>query len=289
MWWRRILTFVATILAVAITLSALQQIIVETNAAEVKQEIQIVETEPVAVETEAEETEPEEANYDILEYERRQYKIPHFCLNREPGVTESGYVENYSEVPHYFQSYYPDIKYGNSSIREGGCGIACVSMVLTYLLDEEVSIKELAQKYFTRKVEGGSSYTLFTDSARDYGVTIVKRAYNWKEVKEALENGQVAIGTPNSKSLFTNGGHFIVLAGLTEDGKILVRDPNLYNYSIWNYPDREQGYLYGFEERSLKYNCFPFFIYEKKDLEAVAARIENELQNPTVQESIGNP
>lgn len=279
MWWRRILTLAATILAIALTLSALQQIIVEADAAEVTPEVQIVETESATAETEV-----EELNYDLIEYEELNYKIPHLSLNREPGVTESGYVEKYTEVPHYFQSYYPHVAYGNSNIRRSGCGVACVSMVLTYLLDEEVTIEELAKKYFLCKVEGGSSNTLFTYSARDYGVTIVKQANNWEEVMEALKNGHVAIGTANSKSLFTNGGHFIVLAGITEEGKILVRDPNLYNYSIWNYPDREQGYLYGFEENSLKYNCFPFYIYEKKDLEAVTARNENEAQHATITE-----
>lgn len=149
-------------------------------------------------------------------------------------------------------------------------------MVLTYLLDEEVSIKELAQKYFNYKVNGGSSYKLFTDSAEDYAVTIEKQVWNWEEAKEALENGHVLIANPKAPSIFTTGGHFIVLSGLTEEGKILVRDPNLFNYSIWNYPVREEGYANGFEEKSIKYSCFPMWVYQKKDVEAIAERIEAE-------------
>ena len=34
-----------------------------------------------------------------------------------------------------------------------------------------------------------------------------------------------------SKGHFTTGGHFIVLRGITEDGKILVADPASYSRS----------------------------------------------------------
>lgn len=281
--WKRILTKILTVitflLATALTVCVLLHITVEASAAEISSANQIEENKNTIMENEEVKIQTHEEYYDIIRYQKNLYKIPHLSLNREPGVTESGYVEKYTEVPHYFQSFYPKVRYGDSNIRKSGCGITCVSMVLTYLLDEEVSIEELAQKYSRHKVKFGSSFELFTDSARDYGVTIEKKAWNWEEVMEAMKNGQVAIGRPRTKSIFTDGGHYIVLAGLTEDGKILVRDPNLYNYSIWNYPVREDGYLNGFEEKSLKYHCFPFFIYEKKDLEAVAARTEAEEVN----------
>lgn len=216
-----------------------------------------------------------EANPYLIEYEGYQYIVPPLSLNREPGVTKSGYVEKYTEVPHFFQTYYPQTMYGDGYVRQGGCGIACLSMVLTYLLDEEIGIEELAKKYSSYKVEGGSSYSLFYDSAKDYGVTVsTKPVYDWNTVMEALRDGKVVIANPQAPSIFTTGGHFIVLAGLTEDGRIVVRDPNLYNYSIWSYPVCEEGHARGFEEESIKYSCLPCWIYEKKDLEAVAARAE---------------
>ena len=230
---------------------------------------------PISVQATTTDNEFEENPY-FFEYEGNQYIVPPLYLNREPGVTETGYVERYTEVPHFFQSYYPNVRYGNTSIRQGGCGIACVSMVLTYLLDKEVGIEELAEKYFRYKGKYGSSYNLFYDSAEDYGVTVTTTpVYDWDTVREALEDGHVVIANPTAPSLFTEGGHYIVLAGLTEDGKIVVRDPNLYNYSIWNYPARADGYANGFDEKYIKYSCLPCWIYEKKDLEEAAARIKN--------------
>jgi len=283
MWWKRILTIVTFMIATALTVCVLLGVATEVSAAEVNSVSQIEENQPTTVEAEVDETKPEEANYDIIEYKGYQYKLPHISLNREPRVTESGYVEKYTEVPHYFQSYYHHIRYGDSNIGKSGCGIACVSMVLTYLLDEEVTIEELAQKYFRYKVEGGSSYNLFPDSAEDYGVTIEKQTWNWQEVMTALEEGHVVIANVRAPSIFTTGGHFIVLSGITEDGRILVRDPNLYNFSIWNYPVREDGYANGFEEKSIMYGCHSCWIYEKKDIEAVEARLEAEIFNATTE------
>lgn len=217
---------------------------------------------------------PKESNPEIFEYEGQEYIVPQLSINREARVTECGYVEKYTEVPHFFQTFYPKTKYGNSSVRQGGCGITCVSMVLTYLLDEEVGIEELAKKYYTYKVADGSSYNLFYDSAEDYGVTVSKAIYDWETVLTALKDGKVVIANPKAPSLFTTGGHFIVLAGLTEDGKIIVKDPNLYNYGVQNYEVRQDGYANGFNEENIKYSCLPCFIYEEKDWEKIAKRVE---------------
>lgn len=275
--WKRIIALAMMLLIVGQVIGLPEQVVVKAKAAEVNTEYQIEETQVTIEENETieEESETEEKNYDIIEYEGYQYKIPHLSLNREPGVTESGYyVERFTEVPHYFQSYYPKTRYGNSNIRKSGCGIACLSMVLTYLLDREVPIEYLAEKYSKYKSSYGSSFGLFNNTAAEYGLTVTKVS-DWESVKEALENGQVVVANPRSKSIFTDGGHYIVLSGLTPDGKILVRDPNLYNYSIWNLPIREKGYAEGFEEKTIKYNCFPCWIYEKKDLDTIVIRAES--------------
>ena len=43
--------------------------------------------------------------------------------------------------------------------------------------------------------------------------------------RQALSTGKPVIASMK-KGTFTRGGHFIVLRGITEDGKILVNDPN---------------------------------------------------------------
>lgn len=247
-----------------------------TYSKSTSQESQILE--PEVAETEIQESPP-----NLITYEKRQYIVPNISLNRQPGVSASGYVEKFTEVPQYFQTYYPKTRYGDSTVRKSGCGITSLAMVLTYLLDEEITPDYLAEKYSIYKVEGGSSYSLFSASAEDYGITIEKQSWQWEDVMAALKKGQVVIANPKAPSVFTKGGHFIVLYGITDDGRILVRDPNLYNYSIEASPILEDGFANGFEEKSLKYTCFPCWIYAPKDLNSIAERIEK--QNLELQES----
>ncbi len=228
----------------------------------------------------------------LIEYKGNQYIVPPLSLNRKPGVTESGYVEKYTEVPQYFQTLYPDVTYGDSNIAKSGCGVVCDSMALTYILDEEVTVETLAKEYNYCKVEGGSSFNLFYDSAKDRGVTVSDSVWNWEPAKEALKNGQIVIANCRQPGTFTKGAHFILLSGFTEDGKIVVRDPNLNNYvSTHNDPVREKGFAEGFDESTIKNNCQAFFIYEKKDLEAVAKRFEESAneENTTASEAVTNP
>ena len=52
-----------------------------------------------------------------------------------------------------------------------------------------------------------------------------------KELREALKDGKLIVALM-SKGHFTSGGHFIVLRGLTEGGKVLVADPSSYTRSL---------------------------------------------------------
>lgn len=262
--------------AVAETEPVLEEIVVERLGAENTESENTVETTIPGenIEETTESDAEEEFDPDMFEYEGRQYVVPTISLNRDPVITESGYIEQITEVPHYFQSYYPKVRYGDSNLRKSGCGITCVAMVFSYLLDKEMSPADLAAEYTRYKVDGGSSYSLFPDSAEDYGITIEAQVYKWEPVVEALKEGKVVIANAKEKSVFTDGGHFIVLYGITEDGKILVKDPNLYNYSIWSNPILKEGFKNGFDEKSIKYHCFPCWIYQAKDVDAVAAAAE---------------
>lgn len=246
-----------------------------------------LETEPVLIsetivanEDTITETTSEEADPNLVIFNNREYYIPFISLNNEPMVSSSGYVEQITEVPHYIQQHYADINYGNyGTVADHGCGVACLAMVYSYLLDEEIYPDELAKKYGHYNTEDGSDYGLFNDTAIDYNLVVEKQTYDWKDVYSALLNGQVVIANPTTPSMFTDGGHYIVLAGLTEDGKIIVRDPSIYNYGKWSANALKSGFANGFEEKAIKYNCFPCWIYQPKDIEAVAARAESTANN----------
>lgn len=194
----------------------------------------------------------------------------------EPEETKAPYVEKYKEVPLYNQLDYAKTRYGNSTVKESGCGIVSYAMVLTYLLDREILPDELASMYRKYKVKEGSSHNLFTDTADDWGVSVVE--YYWEEawiegkVMEALENGQPIIVSVKADSAFTDGGHIIVFYGLSQDGKILVRDPNGENYLGEGF--LVDGFKNGFEPDYFRGISGKYFVYNAKDLDALAEQAE---------------
>ena len=61
---------------------------------------------------------------------------------------------------------------------------------------------------------------------QENGISAVRNClYQRRRFRKKLREGKVVI-TSMGKGHFTNNGHFIVLRGITENGKILVNDPN---------------------------------------------------------------
>ena len=71
----------------------------------------------------------------------------------------------------------------------------------------------------------GSAHALIPAAAEAFGLYCVgcSRAEP-QRIVDALERGELVVALM-SKGHFTSGGHFIVLRGVTEDGRILVADP----------------------------------------------------------------
>lgn len=173
-------------------------------------------------------------------------------------------TEEIPEVPLYFQTDYPNSPYGVwGSVASHGCGITSVSMVFSYLLDYEIMPDTLAAEFGRYNSEHGSYHTLFPDSAEAYGLK-VEKTYDFEEAVQALKDGHVLIANPSASSIFTDGGHFIVLYGITDDERILVHDPNKYNYTNGTSVLRD-GFANGFDQKYIRW-CGPFWIYQLKDI-----------------------
>ena len=159
-------------------------------------------------------------------------------------------------VPVLAQQDYP-VPYGAGYLPTGGCGITSVAMVLSYFTGEPVSPADLAQVYGRFYTSVGSDWALFPTVAEDYGLTCTQ-CFNEKEVLEALADNKLVICN-QYHSAFTSDGHFIVLAGLTPDGKIIVHDPNRKN---WEKDSLKDGFENGFEPRTVTCGSIGYWIYE---------------------------
>lgn len=128
-----------------------------------------------------------------------------------------------------------DTMYGTSStIGAAGCGPASMSIVISTLTGEAHDPVELAEWSVANghRCEGNGSYhSLIPESAKAYGLTIEGAGKSdGQKIVDALSSGKLVVAIM-SKGHFTSGGHFIVLRGVTTDGKILVADPASYNRS----------------------------------------------------------
>lgn len=129
-------------------------------------------------------------------------------------------------IPVYHQYDYVQA-YGGGTIAQNGCGPTSFAMVASYLTGTSITPADVVawcgDRYY---VAGqGTSWGFFAAAASHYGIGSVRATYSAEEVKSALQSGCPVISS-QGPGLFTRHGHFIVLRGITPDGRILVNDPN---------------------------------------------------------------
>lgn len=166
--------------------------------------------------------------------------------------------ERFPVAPLYFQQDYPETMYGNFNIVTYGCGVTTMSMLTSYMTDEEWTPPEMCALYGRYASKKGTAHAMFSEVPADMNYHVVKRVYNWPQALEALEAGYMVV-TLQGEGFWTRGGHYLLLHNLTEDGKLEVRDSNVLNYG------RLEGHSVGyFEPTSVPGASRSYWIYEKK-------------------------
>lgn len=241
----------------------MQAAVLPVLAAEVNMETALAETVPAETEALAEnlpaETVPTVETAEPVETAVEETlppeTVPAETEAVEPILTEVVEQNVQSSMPLYFQTDYPNTMYGSGTIESNGCSITCLAMVATYLTGIQYLPDELAG-YF-----GGNGSNNM--ERLEYGSQMLQlpfyKAANFHETLRELQNGKVAIALMNSNSIFTNSQHFIVLAGMTEDGRILVNDPYEPNYDRW---DLENAFAAGFEAGDISCGFSGAWIYD---------------------------
>ena len=122
--------------------------------------------------------------------------------------------------------------YGTSTVGEAGCGPSAVAMVVSTWVDKTVTPDVVAKKYAGYYVEGaGSKHTLIPDALAGWNLKTAAIGKDMQAAKKALQQGSVVVAVGSGADPFTQKGHFIVLRGITKEGKILVGDSGHANTS----------------------------------------------------------
>ena len=204
--------------------------------------------------------------------------LPVAALAQENQTQESGeFVRDpMAPVPLYFQTDYPDQRYGSGTVATSGCGITSLAMVASYMTGHEYLPDELAD-YFGGRAENNIARM---EQASDALQLPWHQAENFHKIVEALKEGNLVILLMNNESIFTETQHFIVLTSISEDGRIFVNDPYAPNYDHWQL---KNGFEFGFEEGDLLLGYSGGWIYEVNNMpEEPFIYVEEE---PTVVES----
>lgn len=137
--------------------------------------------------------------------------------------------ERYPQVQLYLQQDYPTTMYGYYKITTNGCGITSLAMAATYLTDQEYTPPEMCARYGAYSLKTGTDGSLFQDAPPELGFYLIKKTYDWKEARDYMQEGHLVVCCQH-KGYWTRGGHYLVLEEMSEDGRVRVRDSNIFNY-----------------------------------------------------------
>lgn len=175
--------------------------------------VQLVDNDPVAPPPRA------RADYSITALESREDGLDRLT----GGVYEVIYFDQTSER-------WAGAPYGTDPLGGYGCGPTAMAMVVSTLTGQATDPAQMAQYcadngYWAKRQ--GSYWSIVPGVAEDFGLTCVSllpEEADEDAVSHYLATGSLMVALMGPGH-FTNGGHFIVLRGLTLDGSVLVADP----------------------------------------------------------------
>lgn len=158
-------------------------------------------------------------------------------MNRDAIVSDSDFKKEFkTKVPHLFQwdNRWGQTVYSSTTFGLTGCGPTSMAMVYQAITGKTdlspYDMAELAQEgsYMAEFNGTGSGFFYYIAAQNDFSCTDLP--ISGESITEALRAGKIIIANL-AEGYFTDNGHFFVLAGLSEDGKVIINDPYSYERS----------------------------------------------------------
>lgn len=144
---------------------------------------------------------------------------------------------NFVNIHYYNQS---DERWGNemygpdNPISIYGCGPTTLAMLVTSLTGNEINPYDMAKwsydnGYFCQ--DSGSYHSIIPGGASQWGLTVeAVKDYSPENIQMLLSTGNLIVVLMGNGH-FTENGHFILIRGITLDGKFLIADSKSYENS----------------------------------------------------------
>lgn len=164
--------------------------------------------------------------------------IPAVSPITDPPVTQLKFADGKDiltggivDVEYFQQSALPwaDLPYGTDDIGRYGCGPTAMAMLVNSMTDYETNPMQMAQwavDHHHWAKHSGSYLSLVSGVCRAFGLTSYPLSEKTPEaIQSALLSGNLVVALMGPGH-FTDGGHFILIRGITLGGNFLVADPN---------------------------------------------------------------
>lgn len=120
--------------------------------------------------------------------------------------------------------------YGESTIGAAGCGPAAMAMIITAfgttVTPAETAAYGAANGTLERNGLGGSKNNVHEVIGGHWGLKSTKLPPDVAKINQALRDGALILTSGTGPTPFTDAGHFIVIRGVTGDGKWMIGDSN---------------------------------------------------------------
>ncbi len=238
-------------------------------------EAAVVSEKQAAIISAARETYPLDVNYSGL-----QLLEPDFgtALSASEVLYPDIGHERFPVVPLYLQQDYPNTKYGAYKITSHGCGITTMSMLASYMADDDYTPPRMCEMYPNYVYKTGTDGRLFVTAPAELGFYLREKTFEWRDAYAALEEGYIVVSVQH-KGFWTRGGHYLVVEKLLEDGRVQVRDSNIYNYGRLH--DHK---IDSFDWHTVTPNGMGYWIYEPKVVTVPACSRCGDGSSPILQE-----
>lgn len=173
----------------------------------------------------------------------------------------------FKEVPVYYQSDYPFIRYGNGTVASSGCSMTCLAMAASYVTDQEYTPDMLVWEFGSF----GSTNVERLNHAIEVMQLPCEKNTDWRVTKQALQDGHIAIALMDERSEFTTSAHFVLLTGINKNGRYEVNDPFKPNYSE-DY--LAEGFEKGFTEEAILAGLEGCWVFRKDQMGSFRYSIE---------------
>lgn len=127
----------------------------------------------------------------------------------------------------YYQKDFSELVESSSAVTSGGASTA-VAMVLTAINEKEITPVETTKWGVDNNADiqnEQGEITYFDNIAKAYGIECESMELTKENILKNISDGKYMIISMD-EGKFGNKGNYIVITGITEDGKIKIADPN---------------------------------------------------------------